>query len=496
MRRTLTWPVLLAIALLATECALAGGISYGQAWRSEKLRGWVILVSWSPSGDRLVALTTGRAKTAVIFSSSGEVLWSVDEAVAAAWSPDGSILALGLVEGTGGKVALYSATGDKLWEVDAGGTVFHVTWTPLGDKLAVVSRKYLLTLSREGEVLWKVRETFYHAAWSPDGSTLVAVGLNGIFAYDSGGGRLWRVKEKANKVTWSPDGERVVAAYGNRVMFLSKEGSLLRKVELESDAASIAWSPDGKTLAVGITKGHRVYMLSRDGETSWSSEELEAAIKSVAWSPDGSKLAVLAGGVRIFDRTGKPLWRKMLPTIATSVSWSPDGKRIAVGIAGGRVYVFEEGGAAKEKEERPTKEEAAKEEKEAAKKVPIAKLSVTAKEGFTAGAEIVFDASGSSDPDGTIVKYIWDFGDGTMLETSESTVTHSYSAPGTYTVTLTVVDNDGLKSTITAEIAVSKPPAKEEGIPLAIIVVAGIAAAIAVAAILLAKRILPSKQKS
>lgn len=52
-----------------------------------------------------------------------------------------------------------------------------------------------------------------------------------------------------------------------------------------------------------------------------------------------------------------------------------------------------------------------------------------------------FDASGSLDSDGTIVDYAWDFGDGT-LGSGEST-THSYSQPGTYTVTLTVTDDDG-----------------------------------------------------
>ncbi|WP_456486561.1 NosD domain-containing protein, partial [Candidatus Alkanophaga liquidiphilum] len=49
---------------------------------------------------------------------------------------------------------------------------------------------------------------------------------------------------------------------------------------------------------------------------------------------------------------------------------------------------------------------------------------------------VTFDASSSYDPDGTIVSYEWDFGDGTTA--SGVVVTHAYSAAGSYTVTLTV----------------------------------------------------------
>jgi len=61
---------------------------------------------------------------------------------------------------------------------------------------------------------------------------------------------------------------------------------------------------------------------------------------------------------------------------------------------------------------------------------------------------IHFDASESHDPDGTIVSYSWDFGDGNTA--TGVTASHSYATSGTYTVTLTVTDNDGATDSITA----------------------------------------------
>jgi PKD repeat protein len=59
-----------------------------------------------------------------------------------------------------------------------------------------------------------------------------------------------------------------------------------------------------------------------------------------------------------------------------------------------------------------------------------------------AGEEAVFDASASRDPDGGIVAYEWDFGDGTTA--SGIAVRHRYAEPGTYTARLTVRDEAGL----------------------------------------------------
>ncbi|MCJ7423028.1 PKD domain-containing protein [Candidatus Bathyarchaeota archaeon] len=62
---------------------------------------------------------------------------------------------------------------------------------------------------------------------------------------------------------------------------------------------------------------------------------------------------------------------------------------------------------------------------------------------------IVFNASTSYDPDGWIVQYRWNFGDGNTITTADSTVTYAYPVDGNYTVELTVVDNNsGIGKTV------------------------------------------------
>ena len=65
---------------------------------------------------------------------------------------------------------------------------------------------------------------------------------------------------------------------------------------------------------------------------------------------------------------------------------------------------------------------------------------------------VLFDAVPSYDRDGYITTWLWDFGDG--VEGAGIQVEHVYNEPGTYEVTLTVIDDDGYEGQITKQIEV------------------------------------------
>ncbi|MGC9308863.1 MAG: PKD domain-containing protein, partial [Thermoplasmatota archaeon] len=68
--------------------------------------------------------------------------------------------------------------------------------------------------------------------------------------------------------------------------------------------------------------------------------------------------------------------------------------------------------------------------------------------------EILFNSTLSSDEDGTIASYAWDFGDGNTSTLANPT--HAYEEGGDYTVTLTVTDNDGDTGTTTVTLTVEE----------------------------------------
>ncbi len=91
-----------------------------------------------------------------------------------------------------------------------------------------------------------------------------------------------------------------------------------------------------------------------------------------------------------------------------------------------------------------------------ANQAPIAAVTAT-----NTGATFTFSAAGSTDSDGEVTGFTWSFGDGSAPAAGVQVV-HEYATPGTYTVTLTVTDDDGSSTTATRQVVV---PATDPGDP-------------------------------
>jgi PKD repeat protein len=73
----------------------------------------------------------------------------------------------------------------------------------------------------------------------------------------------------------------------------------------------------------------------------------------------------------------------------------------------------------------------------------------------TAPLAVNFSGAGSSDPDGSVVAYAWNFGDGGTG--NGVSVSHGFGTPGSYTVQLQVTDNSGLSSASAVTVTVDAP---------------------------------------
>ncbi len=83
---------------------------------------------------------------------------------------------------------------------------------------------------------------------------------------------------------------------------------------------------------------------------------------------------------------------------------------------------------------------------------PRATISASTTDGYAA-LTVSFDGSASRDPDGSIARYDWEFGDGTAT-VSGVQVDHTFTDPGGYNVRLTVTDDDGATGAVLQNIRV------------------------------------------
>jgi PKD repeat protein len=107
-------------------------------------------------------------------------------------------------------------------------------------------------------------------------------------------------------------------------------------------------------------------------------------------------------------------------------------------------------------------------------------------------------SDGSSDPDGSVVGWHWDFGDGT--DSTERDPSHRFPAEGAYAVVLTVTDDEGAKNSFSSEVVISVPSAGTDPRPSGFgplewgLIGAILASTSLVAGILIKRRLRPARR--
>ncbi len=326
-------------------------------------------VSFSPDGTRLT--TAGRDHTAKVWdlTPSRELLTFV------AADPPGVVSSL-VYSPDGARLATANNDEGRLWDAASGKLLLtllghssatnRILFSPDGTRLVTTSNDgtarvwdgftgtALLTLTGNAARVGS-------AAFSPDGKYLTTAG-------DDGTARLWDADTgremlseswfiHATDTAFSPNGKYIVtagqpnsgdaslrtilwdAATGQKLSALSSPGK---------SPSTVAFSPDGKQLALGYVDGSiKVYSVSADGlqvTELYSANGHAGRIEGITYSPDGKSFASASddGATRIWDSaTGQTvLTLSAFSGGVNAVVYSPDGARLATGGRDGTVRIY------------------------------------------------------------------------------------------------------------------------------------------------------------
>ncbi|HLG15115.1 MAG TPA: PQQ-binding-like beta-propeller repeat protein [Blastocatellia bacterium] len=184
--------------------------------------------------------------------------------------------------------------------------------------------------------------------------------------------------------------------------------------------------------AVGGNQTGKVVALDqRDGRIVWEAPQTRPVIGPAALADGVLLIGGADGDLRAYDPlTGEKLWSASIGPVLGGISIEQD--RIFAGSVDHSVHAFKLGGAL-------------------GNQPPRASIRASAVFG-PPPLTVAFDAD-ASDPDGRIIAYSWEFGDGSA--SSEQSVSHTYAAAGNFTVRLRVTDDGGATASDSLTITVS-----------------------------------------
>ena len=318
----------------------------------------VAQLSWSPDGSRLGAGgVDGRA--AILDANDGRLLhgFTAHEGglFRAAFSPAEDLFA---TSGQDGEAKLWDPlTGKLLHSLKSGAAwVEQLAWSPRGGWLAVgAARKLRLWHPGRGIVHESAdhRSTVAALAWRPDGQRVAAACYAGAEVWDAEAGTHvetlpWKTSLIA--LAWSPDGRWMVGGTQEQSVQIwelpFRPGEELAMSGYAAKVRELAWHFSGRYLATGGGEPVMVWDCAGKGPAGSTPRILEGHAGKVAaldYQRAGHLLASGAQDASVFlwsaGKSSAPLRQFRLSDAVTDVKWSPDGKRVAIGCRDGTIAV-------------------------------------------------------------------------------------------------------------------------------------------------------------
>ena len=249
-----------------------------------------------------------------------------------------------------------------------------------------------------------------------------------------------------NCYAWTGTNTELLGAWPGKTM--TDEGNKWYGITLDVASANIIFNGSGQTDDLSREAGEWWY---KDGKWLTHNPD-DSQAPTVVWiapangdSLTGTEdLTVNATDDVGIDKIEFYCDSKLVGTITSGMSCSWDSANVANGTHKLKAVAYDKAGNKAETEEISVTTQNAN-------KAPVANAGKD-KTGLE-NVELTFDASQSTD-NGTIKSYAWNFGDGT--KSTEMTTKHAYSKAGTYTVTLTVADEEGLTGTTTIKVTINE----------------------------------------
>jgi Tol biopolymer transport system component len=286
------------------------------------------------------------------------------------WSPDNKMIVAeggGLVGRYGIWISPISGGEPVLLELDVSveGNPLPISVSPNGEKLAFSVKRddgrenlfvapILLQDARTTgpaikvfDGLWRGTGTNVTTSWSPDGNKIAVIHRWNVWIASSNGDKPVQITERPGMEIWprwSPDGRMISYVAGSDFYVRPVSGGQATKIP-SADRTS-AWSPDSTSLVIQ-SEGLISIISLTDGKTRQIAKLKDLGLERVfyfSWSPDGKRIACVGQHVEKGD--AGPIF--LIPveggettTLATNdnsckylIHWSPDGRWISYNSEG------------------------------------------------------------------------------------------------------------------------------------------------------------------